>query len=587
MHPGTPACGSTPRAIHPRRLLAGLAALAACLSAAAGAVAATSPRYSVTSFTVSSRTPYPLAISSNGKIAGALQIAGGYHAFVWEGNTFTEIPTLADPSEDDATTSVGEGVNASGHVVGLSQISPAGDPRPFLYKNGTVTDLTTILGGDTGHAYGINNSGVIVGTYGDPNFGNAFVLQPDNSFIDLGPGIAFAVSENGRVVGTALVNGDEVPFVFRDANNNGANDPGEFFTLGALGSSLNNAARGVNENGAVVGFCQEGLNGPTQAVYWANPAPDAAPTVLPSLGNSSFASGINNAGTIVGVSNGVACQWENGQVQRLDELIPRQQQIPTHGLYYAAGINSAGQIAVQGVELSTNGWVGIRLNPAGGPPSAGIQLQSLTVDPGEITLKAVDQTVYFTLTLSAKPTRQRPAQITLQVLHNGTPLAQPAFNLTLNRGKPQVQVPLTFNKDNIQPGTYEVMASVGGVSKSVTLVINPAEPLALETFALYKGRGNRPSTGTTTLKQGATLRGELKMSDLPSAPVEVELALFTKDGTTPIEIGGIPVVVSVPVDQQVEEFSTGTSLLPAGEYLLRATYGSSSHFRYLTITPKR
>ena len=90
--------------------------------------------------------------------------SGGYsHAFLYSNGTMTDLGTLPGGLDSE-----GYGINASGQVVGYSEINSGSDIRAFLYSNGTMTDLNSLIDPACGwtllDAYAINDSGQIVGT---------------------------------------------------------------------------------------------------------------------------------------------------------------------------------------------------------------------------------------------------------------------------------------------------------------------------------------------------------------------------------------------------------------------------------------
>jgi probable HAF family extracellular repeat protein len=73
-------------------------------------------------------------------------------------------------------------VNSNGQIVGWASTPSAGQ-RAFLYENGTLTDLNTVLINGTGwtlrDAYAINDSAQIVGEGTSPSgYNHAFLLAP-------------------------------------------------------------------------------------------------------------------------------------------------------------------------------------------------------------------------------------------------------------------------------------------------------------------------------------------------------------------------------------------------------------------------
>ena len=98
-------------------------------------------------------------INDSGQITGFSAGPDGYcHAFLYQNGTMT-----------DLGLGVGNAINGSGQVTGVlatPQAAAAGCPpdgHGFLYANGTVTDLGVLPGGSYSAGYAINASGQIVG----------------------------------------------------------------------------------------------------------------------------------------------------------------------------------------------------------------------------------------------------------------------------------------------------------------------------------------------------------------------------------------------------------------------------------------
>ncbi|OAI23096.1 hypothetical protein A1356_18350 [Methylomonas koyamae] len=120
------------------------------------------------------------AINGVGQIAGISTLVGDdyaqMHAFLWDNGVMTDLGTLGGDSSHV------NDINDAGEIVG--DITAAnGDLRPFLYANGTMADLNTLIALDSGwsllSAAGINNSGQIVGSGINPEgYQRAFLLTP-------------------------------------------------------------------------------------------------------------------------------------------------------------------------------------------------------------------------------------------------------------------------------------------------------------------------------------------------------------------------------------------------------------------------
>jgi probable HAF family extracellular repeat protein len=112
--------------------------------------------------TLGGSASYGAAIDASGQVAGSSQTASGYlHAFLWTAGSMQDLGTLG------GSNSFGLGVNDSGSVVGYSLTKGNAATHAFLYANGVMTDLNSLLPLGSGwtitEAYGIDNSGDIVG----------------------------------------------------------------------------------------------------------------------------------------------------------------------------------------------------------------------------------------------------------------------------------------------------------------------------------------------------------------------------------------------------------------------------------------
>jgi probable HAF family extracellular repeat protein len=87
-----------------------------------------------------------LSINNQGQVSGASSLTAnstpfnGTDAFLWtKGTGMRDLGTLAGD-----VASGGQSINDAGEVVGLS-VDPSGNPRAFVWQNGVMTDLNTLV----------------------------------------------------------------------------------------------------------------------------------------------------------------------------------------------------------------------------------------------------------------------------------------------------------------------------------------------------------------------------------------------------------------------------------------------------------
>ena len=244
------------------------------------------------------------------------------------------------------------GINNSGHVVGrVSFCDLVGGAcvnsrsRAFIYHNGK-TDVLGTLGGRDSVAFGINDSGQVTGwSDTSPQTGgnqHAFVFQ-NGAFQDIGVNIstrssqASSINAFGQVVGYAASNTNNGAFIYT----NGAT---VFF-------ETNGNANDVNNAGQVVGRFGGNDDGSGRAFLFSNGVRQDLGSLSQHTFNNALA--VSNAGQVVGISSQSfftraderAFIYSNGVMQDLNSLIPAGS---GWTLNIATDINSAGQIVGNG-----------------------------------------------------------------------------------------------------------------------------------------------------------------------------------------------------------------------------------------------
>ena len=227
---------------------------------------------------------------------------------VWQSGAVSQLPLPPGETLGDANS-----VNASSVAVG--SVDAGSFQRGAIYSggSGTIISQTTGNGSFFVTAFGINDSGRVVGQGIDPqnaarNVGIVYDIGQNMAFeVGALPGfngaLAFAVSNTGYVVGSSMLNqGSGLPFIW--------SDQGGMVAIPLATGTSQGSARAVNSAGWVVGNDSSAFSIPfvydgTNTYRLADLIPPNSGWDL-SMNTSSSALGISEDGVIVGtgVHNG-------------------------------------------------------------------------------------------------------------------------------------------------------------------------------------------------------------------------------------------------------------------------------------------
>jgi probable HAF family extracellular repeat protein len=239
-----------------------------------------------------------------------------YKAFLWENNTYTDLGVLPGRNE-----SIAEDIDSRGRIIGRSFTLGAGNSAGFIWDAGVMTDLGT-LGGST-NAYAINELGQIVGrSFADQPGGTqrarAFLWE-NNVMTALDPlpnessSQAFGINDSGDIVGSSWHT--IIPqFLAVDQATLWRNGGTETVDLGRTPGPpvcqpnfpfyTDNIARAINNQGQIVGHAQCISSGAAKAAFlWDNGVMYNLNDLIPPGSGWDLlrANDINDEGKIVGI----------------------------------------------------------------------------------------------------------------------------------------------------------------------------------------------------------------------------------------------------------------------------------------------
>jgi probable HAF family extracellular repeat protein len=120
-------------------------------------------------------------INNQGQVVGQSNLPGDttHHAFLWQNGVMTDLGTILG-----LPVSLANGINNKGQVVGFSQDMNNNNTVAWLWQNGVMTDLNTLIPADSPlfliEALGINDRGQIAGPAFNASTGDfhGFLLTP-------------------------------------------------------------------------------------------------------------------------------------------------------------------------------------------------------------------------------------------------------------------------------------------------------------------------------------------------------------------------------------------------------------------------
>jgi probable HAF family extracellular repeat protein len=246
---------------------------------------------------------YAHSINDNGQIVGSAIDASGYmYPCLFDSTGGKANINIAPKILGSRQPGVAYSINNNGQIVGCINSEYA-----YLFDStggGAGTNLGTLPGFNYSTARAINDNGWIVGD-GDVHLGHAGRFCP-SPMVDLGTlggsaSYAYAINNNGKIVGSAYTNSSIYHATLFDSTGGGLN-----LDLGTIAGYINSnsSALSINNLNHIVGCARNSSSDCYSAVLFDSTGNGANINLgaLNSYYNSSKAWSINDRGQIVGYS---------------------------------------------------------------------------------------------------------------------------------------------------------------------------------------------------------------------------------------------------------------------------------------------
>jgi len=356
-----------------------LVALSVATAVLAPAARAGEPKYKIIDLGVigTDTGSQAMGISPNGNIVVGRSLGSDSQAYSWTPKGgMVALPNLAKRN-----FAIANGANNSGTVVGTSVLDWRGDsPVPVIWNHGTVSQLQMPFGYTVGEAFGVNAAGVVAGAVGSGPTQRAALFTggkgsvitattSDGSFMN----VAFGINKTGLVIGSgvdphnAAVN---VGLVYNSIT-------GKMTNLGALNGADGALAFGVSNDGYVVGSSMF-EQGPGLPFIWSS-SHGIVPISLPAGTFQGSAHGVNDEGWAVGVASGnyaVPFLYAGGSTYTVQSLLPAGSgwDLSTNTSSSALAITDAGTIIGTGVHNGLTHGYEMELIPSVPEPATSAML---------------------------------------------------------------------------------------------------------------------------------------------------------------------------------------------------------------------
>lgn len=370
-------------------------------------VIATPPQYQIFDISVITGDSFSQSFGiSTGGVAVGRSIGSTAKAFTWtQSGGLLGLPNLSGRN-----FCVSNGTNDSNIVVGTCSTTLSGSGRlPSIWRNGAVSQLPLPNGETLGDANDVNSSGIAVGSVSSGIFqrgviyngGNAAVISQttsNGSYLTT----AFGINDSGRVVGPGIDPSNaarNVGMVY-DIGSKSA------FEVGALPGRNGAIAFGVSNAGHVVGSSMMNQGSGTPFIWTQNGGMTAIP--LPAGTSQGSARAVNSSGWAVGTASSnfaIPFLYDGTATYRLQDLIPANSgwDLSTNTSSSALGISDGNIIVGTGVfngqthayamvPMVTNVSLSGRVLTANGQ---GIRNSLVTVSGGNLPSPVIVQTGDF------------------------------------------------------------------------------------------------------------------------------------------------------------------------------------------------